>query len=205
MRDCANCFHRKPVLKEDGTWTAECEKWDCEFLSRENMIEKTKAMNNDIISRSALIQHAFTAEFDGKPIDVVALVNIDNAPAVEPQKVPIANVIFDEEKLKELTDEIVERIKSGEIVLQDERPKVEWIEVQKGIIVTEYKCPFCGRTVKDDTGYDVSADYPFCHCGADMREETSVCQNPKGNCFTCKLFEVCDAKTKPADMRGEKE
>ena len=27
----------------------------------------------------------------------------------------------------------------------------------------------CGRTVKDDMGYDVSADYPFCHCGADMR------------------------------------
>ena len=50
-----------------------------------------------------------------------------------------------------------------------ERQKGKWIEVQKGIIVTEYKCPFCGRTVKDDTGYDVSADYPFCHCGADMR------------------------------------
>ena len=50
------------------------------------------------------------------------------------------------------------------------RPKGKWIEVQKGIIVTEYKCPFCGRTVKDDTGYDVSADYPFCHCGADMRK-----------------------------------
>lgn len=42
MRDCANCFHRKPVLKEDGTWTAECEKWDCEFQSRENMVEKTE-------------------------------------------------------------------------------------------------------------------------------------------------------------------
>ena len=47
MRDCANCFHRKPVLKEDGTWTAECEKWDCEFQSRENMIEKSE----DLISR----------------------------------------------------------------------------------------------------------------------------------------------------------
>ena len=49
------------------------------------------------------------------------------------------------------------------------RPKGKWIEVQKGIIVTEYKCLFCGRTVKDDTGYDVSADYPFCHCGAKMK------------------------------------
>ena len=54
MRDCANCFHRKPVLKEDGTWTAECEKWDCEFQSRENMIEKTEAKGGDLISREAL-------------------------------------------------------------------------------------------------------------------------------------------------------
>lgn len=37
----------------------------------------------------------------------------------------------------------------------------------------------------------------------DMRGEISVCQNPNGNCFTCKLFEVCNAKTKPANMRGE--
>ena len=56
MRDCANCFHRKPVLKEDGTWTAECEKWDCEFQSRENMIEKNEAKEGDLISRSALIK-----------------------------------------------------------------------------------------------------------------------------------------------------
>ena len=39
MRDCENCFHRKPVLKEDGTWTAECEKWDCEFQSRDEMVK----------------------------------------------------------------------------------------------------------------------------------------------------------------------
>ena len=84
MRDCANCFHRKPVLKEDGTWTAECEKWDCEFQSRENMIEKTKAMNNDSISRSALkeaIENHFDmldAYFPNKFIE-----EIDNAPTVE--------------------------------------------------------------------------------------------------------------------------
>lgn len=65
MRDCANCFHRKPVLKEDGTWTAECEKWDCEFQSRENMIEKTKAMDNDLISREYIrkaLNEAFGCE-----------------------------------------------------------------------------------------------------------------------------------------------
>lgn len=53
---------------------------------------------------------------------------IDNAPTVEPEreKVPIANITFDEKKLKELTDEIVERIKNGEIVL-----KYEWIPVSE--------------------------------------------------------------------------
>ena len=50
-----------------------------------------------------------------------------------------------------------------------ERPKGEWIETQRGIHVTDYKCSCCGRTVRDDTGYNVSKDYPFCNCGADMR------------------------------------
>lgn len=66
---------------------------------------------------------------------------------------------------------LLEAIKNG--IPYEERPKGEWIEVQKGIIVTEYKCPFCGRTVKDDTGYDVASDYPFCHCGANMRGRTN--------------------------------
>ena len=47
----------------------------------------------------------------------------------------------------------------------------KWIEQETGIHVTSYKCSECGRTVRDDTGYDVNADYPFCHCGADMRGE----------------------------------
>ena len=52
-----------------------------------------------------------------------------------------------------------------------ERKKGKWIEKEKGIHVTSYRCSECGRTVMDDTGYDVSADYPFCNCGADMRGE----------------------------------
>lgn len=52
---------------------------------------------------------------------------------------------------------------------QPERKKGTWIMEYKGYAVTSYKCSECGRTVKDDTDYDVSKDYPFCHCGADMR------------------------------------
>ena len=47
----------------------------------------------------------------------------------------------------------------------------EWIMTDKGIKVTRYKCSACGRTVCDDTGYDVVADYPYCHCGCRMKGE----------------------------------
>lgn len=51
------------------------------------------------------------------------------------------------------------------------KPKTgRWITVNKGLIVTSYKCSECGRTVGDDTGYDVTKDYPYCHCGAKMQE-----------------------------------
>lgn len=43
-----------------------------------------------------------------------------------------------------------------------------WIMTEKGIHVTDYKCSECGRMVRDDTGYDVATDYPYCHCGAKM-------------------------------------
>lgn len=54
--------------------------------------------------------------------------------------------------------------------IEPERKTGKWIEEQRGIKVTLYKCSECGRTVMDDTGYDVAKDFPFCHCGADMRQ-----------------------------------
>lgn len=51
------------------------------------------------------------------------------------------------------------------------QPKMgRWIIVDKGLKVTSFKCSECGRTVRDDTGYDVAKDYPYCHCGAKMQE-----------------------------------
>jgi len=46
-----------------------------------------------------------------------------------------------------------------------------WLVKDKGIIVTSYCCSECGRVVRDDTGYDVVIDYPYCHCGAKMVNE----------------------------------
>ena len=98
---------------------------------------------------------AICCDLDGTSIN-----GFDNAPTVEPQKVPIANVTFDENKLKNIVQtEVIEKIKSGELVIKDERPKGEWNYIQAGMAV----CPFCGARPHEDYK-------DFCaKCGADMR------------------------------------
>lgn len=66
-----------------------------------------------------------------------------------------------------LTDKETERILDA---LDKAEKTAEWIKIGKGIKVTEYKCSACGRVVRDDTDYDVTADYPYCHCGCRMKE-----------------------------------
>lgn len=129
------------------------------------------ALKKEILKKRGLswesMQHIFciTAE------------ELDNAPTVEPEKVLIANVTFDTEKLKEFTDEIVESIKNGEIVLQDERPKGEWekcVFISCGKLlkwksnVIEQRCSKCGRW---SLRWEESIQNEYCsHCGVKMRK-----------------------------------
>lgn len=68
-------------------------------------------------------------------------------------------------------------IVENEPTIEPERKMGEWIVIVKGCKLTSYKCSECGRYITEDTGYDVKKDYPFCHCGADMRGE----QNEKND------------------------
>lgn len=54
---------------------------------------------------------------------------------------------------------------------QPERKKGKWIRITQGADPEKYICPFCHRTVENygPEGF-VSIRYPYCHCGADMRE-----------------------------------
>ena len=60
--------------------------------------------------------------------------------------------------------------------LMNERPQGEWVKVKEyrmcidmsGDIATLYKCSKCGRTITILPSK--LANYPFCHCGADMRK-----------------------------------
>lgn len=49
----------------------------------------------------------------------------------------------------------------------EERPQGKWKNISMGITY-KYQCSLCGRTIS--TTPMSLADYPFCHCGADMRK-----------------------------------
>ena len=51
------------------------------------------------------------------------------------------------------------------------RIRGKWIEISK--FNHSYKCSICGRTLINvtDGKNTVTKNYPFCHCGADMRDQ----------------------------------
>lgn len=61
-----------------------------------------------------------------------------------------------------------------------ELPRVTSLEPRKGHWIKEespygwdghsYQCSECGRSIHLDTEMEDLEDYPYCHCGADMRE-----------------------------------
>ena len=53
----------------------------------------------------------------------------------------------------------------------DERPKGEWILQYRCLDGEYYTCSQCERMILVEPEQSLS-DYPFCHCGADMRDTT---------------------------------
>jgi hypothetical protein len=102
---------------------------------------------NDLISREAAIKHLY-----GRLIE-----SANNNVGVRED----AGIVFEDiatERLKTWIYEIPTAEKAG-----------KWMEQERGIHTTKYRCSECGRVVWDDTGYDVCTDYPYCNCGARMK------------------------------------
>ena len=117
---------------------------------------------SDTIYREDAIKAVKSSIADGwgriSPVD--ACQNIRCLPSVDrPQKV-IAQITFDEEKLREIVKEAVERFKEEyEIV---DRPQEEWISKHNGY----WTCSECGLS------FLFYAKGNFCpNCGAVMRKE----------------------------------
>ena len=65
------------------------------------------------------------------------------------------------------SDEVAKAIINGKPY--EERPQGEWIKDGIGGIGS-YRCSLCGRVICTSiTNNKPYEDYPFCHCGADMR------------------------------------
>ena len=88
---------------------------------------------------------------------------IDNTPTVEHK--PFAKIVIDEEKMKEYVEQAKAEILSEYKI---ERPKGEWISDGYGHF---YKCSICGREIETEAFENPEWNYPFCHCGAEMRKE----------------------------------
>lgn len=127
-------------------------------------------MNDDLISRSALEAEfrrradTFDKELGGDLFHISEIVMvIDNAPTVELE--PFCKVTLDEDKLREIVDELRQEIIDGEIVLTEKKKTGHWNYARFGN-QTLVKCSECEE---EFLGNDVS-DYNFCpNCGADMR------------------------------------
>ena len=66
---------------------------------------------------------------------------------------------------------IVENEQDMRVIAQPGRIKGHWIEI--ALSNHTYKCSVCGRLLVNitDGKNNVAKNYPYCHCGADMREE----------------------------------
>jgi len=63
-------------------------------------------------------------------------------------------------------------IKVGDL-MKCERPKGEWIMQLHTLEGEFYTCSICGRPIRVSSyveDNETLKDYPFCHCGADMRK-----------------------------------
>ena len=102
-------------------------------------------------------------------------------------KIPVANITFDDDKLKELTDDIVRQIQNGELVMVTEsETQGEWIYGEDDCGQDGWFCSECGFFVPWYYQYyekDINfiRDYKACpHCLAKMVTYTGKDRDTKG-------------------------
>lgn len=125
------CGIMDKTATESGNVTNE------EWLRMKNLIDKYQAekevpeVKGDLISRSELIQHTYSAVIDGVETDIIDVSDVDNAPTVE-------NItIFAElgEDMADITREIMPQL------LAKVRLQGKWISKEEALKIMCEKCP----------------------------------------------------------------
>ena len=122
-----------------------------------------RLIDADALSR-ALAEMWYDSHISVTGVSVSELIN--KQPTIEPKTKVIAPITFDEDKLREIVHEAVERIKEEYDIV--DRPKGEWIfrrEFVEDTPFTGYRCSNCNY-------WQGMGAWNFCpNCGSDNRGE----------------------------------
>ena len=148
-------------------------------------------MKDDLIKRNLAISYATSGlilrRVDGEDWIRISEVkqSLNDVPTVESRL--IANVSFDEDKLKEIVQaEVIEKIKSGELVIKDERPQGKWIFHNDYNESCRYGCNQCGNLTNIGSNF-----CPNCGVRMNIDKLQHKCHTLSRNKTTC---DVCGAK-----------
>lgn len=168
---CAMCAYCSKDM--DSCDIRSCDNKDAiKVLEQESCEDAIKYFNNIYeLSRTLGVPYSFIAD---------EIKEIEKALKALPQEScndAISRQATIDEVSRIMLDRPLDGYEDGQLILKTIQgmPPVtpaekigKWVTVNKSFKVTIYKCSECGRIVRDDTGYDVIKDYPYCHCGAKM-------------------------------------
>lgn len=136
---------------------------DCVDLYDEALDHVIKALEEkpqgDSISREWVIHNVLSLV--DPETRIYAKQRLDDAPTVENITIFCENA--DEKAVADLKAEL-------QNVIKERQKGGEWILQYRNLNGEYYTCSQCGRMILVDPDESLS-DYPFCHCGADMRGE----------------------------------
>ena len=119
---------------------------------------------SDLIKREDAIAKTFCTAVSGVPTMVVLLNDIKALPSIDSKTKVVAQVTFDEDKLREIVHEAVEQIKEEYDIV--DRPKGEWFKDDEGTFI----CSACGSGYKDQPTLMGKPMFEWCPlCGARMK------------------------------------
>ena len=123
-----------------------------------NLQQRTQG---DLISREYIegIVEELENICQNAPEEVLELLSkVKNAPTVEAEKILVANVTFDKDELNRLIDErVIEPIKNGELVIKEERPQGEYVDISKLRLMTVEEC--AGHTIDYAMGWKACIEW----------------------------------------------
>lgn len=142
----------------------------------------------EIPNENSIVKWKNAEKDEWKVAEISDLIKAYERPPSEPEKVLVASVTFDEDKLKEIVEtEVIEKIKSGDLVIRsEERPTGEWIYGEDDCGQDGWFCSECGFFVPWYYQYyekdiDFIRDYKACpHCLAEMITYTGKDRDTKG-------------------------